>query len=201
MRVLLALLCVWPTVGVSVARAQTDYYARLGVTFATDLVSDNIVQDIVTRQSLAPTLAFGVSFPIAPAYSAGLETAFSSSGYHSTEADLDTDLGTLATGSVLLNLEGPIRHRASWRAGLGLISYLPSENSGIFLAGGTTRFLAGAGFDYRPPLLTHWDLMVSLRYDFHRFSTNELDRRGFTGSQGVQRVSLSLGLARARVPR
>jgi len=40
--------------------------------------------------------------------------------------------------------------------------------------------------------------MVSLRYDFHRFSTDQLDARGFTGSQGVQRVSLSLGLARAR---
>jgi len=198
MRVLLTLLCVWPAVGVSLARAQTDYYARLGVTFATDLVTDNIVQDIVTQQSLAPTLAFGVSFPIAPAYSAGLETAFSTSGYHSTEADQDTDLGTLATGSVLLNLEGPVWHRASWRAGLGLISYLPAEDSGIFLGGGTTRFLAGAGFDYRPPLLTHWDLMVSLRYDFHRFSTQELDARGFTGNQGVQRVSLSLGLARAR---
>ena len=198
MRVLLTLLCVWPAVGVSVARAQTDYYARLGVTFATDLVTDNITQDIATQQSLAPTLAFGVSFPIAPAYSAGLETALSTSGYHSTEADQDTDLGTLATGSVLLNLEGPIWHRASWRAGLGLISYLPAEDSGIFLSGGTTRFLAGAGFDYRPPLLTHWDLMVSLRYDFHRFSTQELDARGFTGNQGVQRVSLSLGLARAR---
>jgi hypothetical protein len=167
---------------VSVARAQTDYYARLGVTFATDLVTDNITQDIVTQQSLAPTLAFGVSFPIAPAYSAGLETALSTSGYHSTEADQ----------------EGPIWHRANWRAGLGLISYLPAEDSGIFLSGGTTRFLAGAGFDYRPPLLTHWDLMVSLRYDFHRFSTDQLDARGFTGSQGVQRVSLSLGLARAR---
>lgn len=198
MRVLLALLCVWPAVGVSAARAQTDYYARLGVTFATDLVTDNIAQDIVTQQSLAPTLAFGVSFRIAPAYSAGLETALSTSGYHSTEADQDTDLGNLATGSVLLNLEGPVWHRASWRAGLGLISYLPAEDSGIFLSGGTTRFLAGAGFDYRPPLLTHWDLMVSLRYDFHRFSTDELDARGFTGSQGVQRVSLSLGLARAR---
>jgi hypothetical protein len=198
MRALLTLLCVWPAVGVSVARAQTDYYARLGVTFATDLVTDNIVQDIATQQSLAPTLAFGVSLPIAPGYSAGLETALSTSGYHSTEADQETDLGNLATGSVLLNLEGPIRHRASWRAGIGLISYLPSDDSGIFLSGGTTRFLAGAGFDYRPPLLTHWDLMVSLRYDFHRFSTDELDARGFTGSQGVQRVSLSLGLARAR---
>jgi len=73
MRAVLALLVVWPTLGVSVARAQADYYARLGVTFATKLVTDNIVEDIDTRQSLAPTLAFGAALPISPSYRAGLE--------------------------------------------------------------------------------------------------------------------------------
>jgi hypothetical protein len=52
--------------------------------------------------------------------------------------------------------------------------------------------------DYRPALWSGWDLMVSLRYDFHRFTTAELEARGFTGSQGVQRISASIGLARAR---
>jgi hypothetical protein len=198
MRVVLALLLMWPTVGVSVARGQTDYYARLGLTFATRLVTDNIVQDIYTRQSLAPSLVLGASLPIAPAYKAGLEATLTTSGYHSSEGGVDTDLGTLRTGSVLLGLEGPIWRRVFWRAGLGLISYWPAEDTGIFLQGGTTRFLAGAGVDYRPPLLRNWDLMVSLRYDFHRFTTDELDARSFTGTQGVQRVSASIGLARAR---
>jgi hypothetical protein len=47
-------------------------------------------------------------------------------------------------------------------------------------------------------LLNGWDLMLSLRYDFHRFTTDELKARGFTGGQSVQRVSASVGLARAR---
>jgi hypothetical protein len=183
---------------VSQARAQANYYARLGLTFATRLVTDNIVQDITTRQSLAPTLALGASLPISPAYSAGLEATLTSSGYHSSEAGVETDLGTLRTGSLLLGLSGPVWRRISWQAGAGLIRYFPAEESGIFLRGGTTRFLAGAGFDYRPQLLTNWDLMVSLRYDFHRFTTDELAARRFTGSQGVQRVSASIGLARAR---
>jgi hypothetical protein len=198
MRAVLAFLFVCPTLGVSMASGQTDYYARLGLTFATRLVTDNIVQDIDTRQSLAPTLVLGASLPIAPSYSAGLEAALTSSGYHSTEAGQDTDLGTLRTGSVLLALDGPVWRRVWWQAGVGVIRYWPAEDSGIFLSGGTTRFLAGAGVDYRPPLTSRWDLMVSLRYDFHRFSTDELDARGFTGSQGVQRVSASIGIARAR---
>jgi hypothetical protein len=198
MRAVLALLLVWPSLGVSVALAQTDYYARLGVTFATELVTDHIVQDIDTRQSLAPTLALGASLPISPSYRAGLEAAFTSSGYHSSEVDQNTDLGTVRTGSLILGLEGPVGRRIAWRAGAGLIRYWPTEDTGIFLRGGTTRFLAGAGVDYRPAVMTSWDLMISLRYDFHRFTTDELKVRGFTGSQGVQRISASIGLARAR---
>ena len=198
MRAALVLLLFCPTVSVSVARGQADYYARLGLTFATNLVTDHIIQDIDTRQSLAPTLFVGGTLPIARSYSAGLEASLASSGYHSTETDQDTDLGTLRTGSVLLALDGPVWRRVRWKAGLGLIRYWPAEDSGIFLRGGTTRFLAGAGVDYRPPLSPVWDLMVSLRYDFHRFDTDELDVRGFTGSQGVQRISASVGIARSR---
>jgi hypothetical protein len=198
MRAILVLFLALPTVRLSVAQSQTDYYARLGITFATKLVTDDVIQEVDTRQSLAPTLVLGASLPIAPTYTAGLEATLTTSRYHSTEQNQDTDLGTLRTGSVLLGLEGPVRRRVGWRAGAGLIRYWPAEHSGIFLRGGTTRFLAGAGLDYRRLLLAHWDLMVSLRYDFHRFTTGELEARRFTGSQGVQRISASIGLARAR---
>src|SRR3954466_5208884 len=158
MRAFLALLVVWPSLGVSVAQGQADYYARLGLTFATKLVIDNIVQDIETKQSLAPTLALGASLPISPSYSAGLEATLTTSGLHSSEANQETDLGTVRTGSIVLGLEGPVAPHVSWRAGLGLIQYWPAEDSGIFLMGGTTRFLAGAGIDYRPAVMTNWDL-------------------------------------------
>ncbi|HEV7365661.1 MAG TPA: hypothetical protein VGN76_07425 [Gemmatimonadales bacterium] len=198
MRALLAVLIALPSTGLPILHAQTDYYARLGATYTTKLLRDVIFQEIHVRQSVAPTLVLGGSLPITPIYRAGLEASLTSSGYHSTEGVTETDLGTLRTGSALLNLEGPVGHRASWRAGVGLIRYLPAEDSGIFVRGGTTRFLAGAGLDYRPSLSTRWELMVSLRYDFHRFTTEELTARGFTGQQGVQRISASLGVARAR---
>jgi hypothetical protein len=74
---------------------------------------------------------------------------------------------------------------------------LAFEETGIFQQGGTTRWLAGAGADYRRPALANWDVMASLRYDYHRFITDELELRDFSQAQAVSRVSLSVGLARS----
>jgi hypothetical protein len=41
-------------------------------------------------------------------------------------------------------------------------------------------------------------MMASLRYDFHRFTTDELEARGFSQSQGVQRIAATIGLSRGR---
>jgi hypothetical protein len=198
MRALLAILIVLPTTWVAPLQSQVDYNARLGLTFSTKLVRDLLIQEVEVRQSLAPTLALGASLPIAPLYWAGLEATLTTSGYHSTEDNTETDLGTVRTGSIVLGLDGPIWQSFRWRAGSGLLRYWPTEDQGIFLRGGTTRFLVGAGVDYRQSLRPKWELMVSLRYDWHRFTTDELKARGFIGSQAVHRISASLGLARAR---
>jgi hypothetical protein len=177
--------------------AQVDYNARFGGTWATALVRDDVINEIEVGQKLAPTLALGVALPIAPRYRAGLELALATSGYQSEEDGGTTvDLGTLRTGAITLGLDGPVSHGLGWRAGVGLLRYLPTEDQGIFLRGGTTRFLAGAGIDYRQPIMDQWDLMASLRYDFHRFTTDELEARGFSQSQGVQRIGVTIGLAR-----
>jgi hypothetical protein len=198
MRAAVALLALLTAAGVSVAEGQTDFSARLGLTGATKLLKDEILQTIEVRQSLAPTVALGVSVPFTPLYGVGLEASVTSSGFHSTESGNRTDLGTLRTGSIMLGLDGPVWRRFRWRAGIGLLKYWPAEDRGIFLRGGSTRFLVGAGLDYRQPVLSRWDLMASLRYDFHRFTTDELVARGFNGTQGVQRVSASVGLARGK---
>src|SRR4051812_42854790 len=148
MRAAVFLLILLTTAGQSRAVAQTDYYGRLGLTFATKLLKDNIFQEVDVQQSLAPTLALGVSLPFTPVYSAGLEAMIASSGFHSTENGTDTDLGTLRTASLMLDLEGPVWRQLRWRAGVGLLSYWPSEDRGIFLQGGSTRFLVGGGLDY-----------------------------------------------------
>jgi hypothetical protein len=197
MRALLALLVIASAAGSSVVEGQVDYNARLGVTWATPLLRDRIVDEVEVRQKLAPTLVLGASLPIAPLYQAGLEVTLATSGYRAKEAGISTDVGTLRTGSVTLGLHGPISTGLWWRAGVGLLSYWPTEEQGMFLRGGTTKFLAGAGVDYRRAVLPHWEMMASLRYDFHRFNTEELETRGFSQSRGIQRIAVTVGLARA----
>ncbi|HEY7479642.1 MAG TPA: hypothetical protein VH680_03915 [Gemmatimonadales bacterium] len=183
--------------GAGALHAQTDYYARVGAVGASTLVRDVLVTEILVRQSIAPMLAMGASLPLSPSSRVGLEATLASGGFDAEQEGSESDLGTLRTASLLLGLDGPIRGSLRWRLGLGGILYWPSEDAGIFLEGGPVRFLAGAGLDWRKPVMTSWDLMVSGRYDFHRFSTDELERRGFTQAQAVSRVSLSVGLARA----
>ena len=176
--------------------AQTDYYARAGAIWASTLVRDVLVTEVTVQQSIAPMVAVGAGMSISPGYRAGLEATFASGGYSANQDGADTDLGTLRTASVMLGLDGPIVPTLRWRVGLGGLFYLPSEDSGIFLEGGPIRFVAGAGADWRHPVMSRWDLMVSARYDLHRFTTDELEQRGFSQAQSVNRVSLSVGLAR-----
>ena len=84
--------------------AQTEYYARLGAVGATNLLHDVIVSEITVRQSIAPMLALGGSLPIGPkGYRAGLEGTLASGKYHSSENGARTDLGTLRTGTLLVD--------------------------------------------------------------------------------------------------
>lgn len=178
--------------------AQTEYYARVGAVGASNLLRDVIISEITVRQSIAPMLGLGGSLPIGPkGYRAGVEGTFATGKYHSSENGDRTDLGTLRTGTLLLGVQGPISPQIRWRAGLGAIHYWPSDKEGIFLSGGTTRFLAGAGLDYKRPVSSRWDLMGSVGYDFHRFTTEELRARGFAQNQSVSRIALSIGLARS----
>jgi hypothetical protein len=179
--------------------AQIGYHARVGVVRSTRLVQDVIAEDIVTKAGTAPAVMLGVSLPLAPRFSVGVEAAYARAGLSAAYDDgRSTDLGGLGMGSLMVELEGPIATSLRWRGGLGVLRYLPSEKLGMFARGGATRYLVGGGADFRRPALRAWDLMVSARYDYHRFTTDELAARGFGGAQGVHRVSLSVGLARSR---
>jgi hypothetical protein len=177
--------------------AQLEYHARVGAVGASTLLRDVIVDEISVRQSIAPMIALGASLPIGTqGYRVGLDGTLVSGKFHSRESGSNTDLGTLRTATLMLGLEGPMHKGFRWHVGAGGITYWPADDEGIFRDGGTTRFLAGAGVDYRRPVLPKWDLMTTLSYDFHRFSTDALDARGFAQTQGVSRVSLSVGLSR-----
>jgi hypothetical protein len=195
MRALFVALVVAPVTPGPGLSAQVDFTARAGVTWSTPLLRDQIIEEVEVRQKLAPTLVLGAWMPIAPRYDAGLELTLTSSGYRASEGGITTNLGTIRTGSVTLGLHGPVAGSLRWRAGAGLLGYFPKDETGIFQSGGTSRFLAGGGLDYQRPMSSSWQFIASLRYDWHRFSTEELQSRGFSQSQGVQRISATIGLA------
>jgi hypothetical protein len=182
--------------GAAALPAQTDYYMRLGVTGATTLVHDQIVSPLDAKQSLAPTLVLGGSLRVMPHYGLGLEAALTSGGYDREENGSSTRIGTLRTLAVLLDLDGPLYGPLRWRAGVGTMSYLPADKTGIFSSGGTTRWLVGAGVDYRRRAFSGWDLLASARYDYHTFTTDALRARNFGGTQQISRIGVSVGLAR-----
>lgn len=182
--------------GAAALHAQTDYYMRLGVTGASTLVHDQIVSELDAKQSLAPTLVLGGSMRVMPRYGLGLEAALTSGGYSREENGISSRIGTLRTLAVLLNLDGPLYGPLRWRAGVGTMSYLPADDAGIFLSGGTTRWLVGAGVDYRRHAFSRWDLLASARYDYHTFTTDALRARDFGGTQQISRVGVSVGFAR-----
>jgi hypothetical protein len=198
MRKPILLLALLLPAGASGLPAQTIYYARLGAIGTSNLLRDVIVNEITVRPSIAPLLALGAALPIGSrGYRVGLEGTLTSGKFHSTESGVETDLGTLRTGSVILQVDAPLYRHLRWVAGLGAIKYWPKDREGIFREGGKVRFLAGAGADYRRPVLAKWDFMTSLRYDWHRFTTDQLVLRGFSQTQVVSRISLSVGLSRS----
>jgi hypothetical protein len=178
------------------AAAQVRLSARLGVSGSTAIVKDQILDDIEVVPALAPTLTLGASLPVNPKLRADLELAYATSTAEVEEAgDQTGDLGNLGTLAYTLGLSGPIASRLSWRVSLGGITYLPSEEEGIFRDGGHTTLLFGAGLDWRQPLSNAWALVAGLRYDYHTFTTDALEAQGFTQSQQVQRMGLSVGAA------
>jgi hypothetical protein len=181
------------------AEAQIDYFARVGVTGSTRLVRDVLFDEIYTKVGIAPTLFAGLSLPLAARYRAGIEGSAARGSLTGApdSGDEDADLGGLTTLAGMANLEGPlVLPPLRWRIGVGLIHYIAAEELGAFAQGGATRYVVGGGADFRRRSFGSWDLMISARYDLHRFTTEELRDRGFTQSQSVQRASLSIGFAR-----
>src|SRR4051795_2468640 len=78
--------------GAHPARAQANYFVRVGAIGASKLLQDFITSPITVKQSIAPLVAFGGSLPVGTkGFRAGLEATIASGSFHSSDNDVDTD--------------------------------------------------------------------------------------------------------------
>lgn len=176
--------------------AQAHFTARLGVTWTSTLVEDEIRTDepITLEAGIAPTLVLGADLPLTPKNRVGLEVALARSDAEVDDAGTTSTLTSLTTATFTVGLDGRIRDPLRWRAAFGAIKYLPGEDVGVFREGGPWRWVAGAGLDWSRPLNDRLSLTAGLRYDYHRFTTDALRDQGFANPEAVHRVALTVGV-------
>lgn len=185
------------TLASAAAAQQVRLGARLGATWSSTLMEDVIITPIRVKAGIAPTLSLSATIPTGKQYRLGLETILTTGSLSATDNGAETDLGSLRTATFMITAEGPIMIRdVFFRLGVGMIKYLPSEKTGIFLQGGPARITGTLAAEYRRLLRPGLNLVVGGRYGLHGFTTKELEARGFTRTQAIHRVSLEVGVIR-----
>ena len=176
------------------AAAQVQISALIGVTGSSSLVNDQIIQEIELKPALAPTFFLSASLPVATKLRASLDLSYGSSSADLSESgEASTEFGSLGVLTAAAALSGPMFSRLAWRLSLGILQYMPSEDTGVFSDGVPLAALFGAGLDWRQPLSDRWSGLIGIRYDFHLFTTPALESAGFSGSQQVSRLGVALG--------
>lgn len=191
--VLVALLVASPIALTAQIRAS----AKLGGTWSSTLVEDEIGTPITVKTGIAPTLTLAASIPTGKKYRIGLETVLSTSSIEADDQATTTDLGSVRTLTLNLTGGGPaMLHGVFWQAGVGFIKYLPGDKEGLFRQGGPGRIIGSFLVEYRRALRPGWEWTVGARYAFHQFITKEMESRGFSRPQAVHRAGLEVGVAR-----
>lgn len=177
---------------------QARYSIGFGAMGGTKLAADRIFQDISISQRVTPTVTLGASLPVSARERAGLEitlgfgkTRIKEAGFGTVDGDSYKTLGFTA------GVDGPMLGPLRYRFGAGLMKYL-ADKEGIFRQGGPLLLTLTLGSDYRIFTSGKMGLAARLRYDYQRFSTDELRSAGFARTQDVHRVGLGLAIEYSR---
>ena len=179
--------------------AQVSWSGRLGATYTTSMVTDRLgTEKIELAPGVSPALTIEAALPLhtKTPLSALFGLQATTGTLRRTEGGSTTDLAGMRTFALTVGVRAKFMGPVSWRAGAGIVSYATSEKASIFQDGTPTRLLATAGIEYRRPLTRGYTLTGVLGYDAHGFTTEQLKSSGYTGSQLVNRVTLSVGVSR-----
>jgi hypothetical protein len=184
-------------VGAPLLGAQAFVRVSVGATGSTDFAKDFIVHPIGARQSVAPTAALVVGWRLASGYRVAVEGRYAKGTWEVDEDGFTDDLGGLGTLALAVMADGPIRGALRWEAAVGQLRYRPEAEIGLFADGAPSRWMLGGGLSWSRPVSVALHLVVGARYEFHGFSSDALESAGYTRSQTVHRIGLTLGVERS----
>jgi hypothetical protein len=197
MRLLLAALAL-AAIAPAPALAQIRYSFGVGLTGGTKLVEDRIFEDIVVEQRPAPTFTVGVSTSVSAKERAGVELALGLAKTRIKESgEPEIDGPDFKTFGLSVGVDGPVLKVLRYRIGAGLIKYFP-DKEGFFRQGGPLLLTLALGADVPVYSTGALGLVGRVRYDYQRFSTDELRTAGFARTQDVHRVGLGLAIEYSR---
>ena len=179
--------------------AQVAWSGRLGALWTSTMVTDQIAgSTIELRPAVQPALVLEASTPI-PGRSrldASAQLQVTTGTLTSHEGGTNTDVAGMRTLAFTLGVAGDLLPGVRLRAGAGVVSYATSEDASVFQRGAPMRPMGAAELGYRRHLRGPWWLSTAVQYDFHPFTTEQLRSRGYTGSQAVHRVGITVGVGR-----
>ena len=178
--------------------AQMHWSGRLGATWTSTMITDQVGTPVEIGPGLAPTLGIELTFPLKT--KTPLDASFEVQGtiaeLYRKQGGSKTDLLSMRTLAFTGGIGGIIAGPIHWRTGIGFLSYLTTEEESVFQDGTPTRLLGTAAIEYRKLVADGYRLSALLRYDLHGFTTDQMESAGYTGSQTVHRVMLGVGVGR-----
>ena len=191
MVLLVAALCTFtPRPGTGQLLVEISAGARSG----TALVHDSIVAPFDVRPSLAPVVAVALVVPLDSTWTARVAIDFSSGELQRHDADgSSVALDRVSTAAFTVGLERALPAGFSTWFGIGGIKYFPAEETDLFrLGSGAVAGLGTLALSHTLPVARRFGCAIELRYDIHGFTTPALRDEGFTSSQTVHRVALTV---------
>lgn len=169
----------------------------LGAVGSSNIVSDSIVETIAVRPRIAPQLGIRIETPLSGRYRLAGEMSVSHSSLMAYGDTVNRVTG-LTLWAPTVAIEAAATSWLGAEARLGALIYDPGETDGtLFGDGAPVTPTLGLGLRAERALGSGIVGSLQLRYDLHRFTTNALKARGFTGETVVHRVALSIAFHRS----
>ena len=173
--------------------AQVSLHATVGARYSTPLVHDSIVAPVDVQPAIGPALRLSLGEGSSSVWTPNVNLDVSWASLRSHEGGATEEFNSITTLAMTVGVRRKVVQGLTAGADLGILKYLPSEESGLFRSGSGVEALVGLGLYWTPAAARAHDIGLSLRYDVHQFTTQALHDEGFTNPQLVHRVSLAVG--------